>query len=229
MFNNVRQLPLTENGKNAWQNKVAKTINSSNVFAGDNIDIDYGPYGATISVTGVDDTPLLQYMGDFDSGSAYYPNQIVRVRPDIIYHDISGAPLVTGTTDVSGYETFPITPGLYVCVAYMPPALCDETWFDESIVPQFEDKSIPISIVAGTRWNSYNVYWPQYPECPLIYTASVTVNGGYNIVANQCFWNALPVGMRAMTSCTNGITQTMWVPSYVSGSQFLEEYLPYQP
>ncbi len=222
-YNRIRKLPLTENGKNAWQNSVATIINANNIIAGDNIGIEYGPNGATISVDSVDDTPTYQYMGDFDSASAYYPNQIVRVRPDTIYYDINGNPIDLGSTADSGYETFPISPGLYICTAYVPPFHCDETWFNTIIAPLYPDNSTPLTYVQGTRWDSYNIYYPMYPEIPLQYTASVIVGGSYNIVANQSFWNALPIGMREMKSCA----QTIYVMAYVSGSSFQTEYLPY--
>jgi hypothetical protein len=232
--NFIRALPPTDDLKRAWQNKVATGVNGNNAIAGSGISVDNGPYGATISISDDPTSAYLpfQYMGDFDGNAEYFPNQIVRVRPDGVYLDITGNPLDIGSTADSGYETFPISPGLYICVNYVPPGFADETWVQD-LAQYYPSGIIPWTVSTSVRWNSYNVYWPMYPEIPSQYTASVSVTAGsgqVGIVANQNFWNALPVGMRAMNMCLpNGTLATAYVMAYISGSVFQPEYLPYQP
>src|ERR1035441_1285991 len=227
--NTIKALPLTGNKQGAWKNKVANSINSSNVIGGDGIRIEYGPNGAVVSLDVIDESRPVTYVGDFDMNREYFVNQMVRVRPDVQYMEITNTPLTSSTTDVPGIETFPITPGLYICTSYVPPGACDETWFDTVATPLYPN-GVPFSVVQGTRWNTYNVYWPQYPECPSQYTASVVTSEGYNIIANKCFWNAMPVGLRLVQGdCNNGVTSNLWVAGYEVGKQFLPEYLPYQP
>jgi hypothetical protein len=227
--NRINPLPLTENKSSAWRNRVAGSLNAHNLIAGSGIRVDYTPQGAVISLNKVDEHLPIKYVGDYNSDMEYYPNQIVRVRPDKVYLDITGTPLDIGSTADSGYETFPISPGLFICVGYIPPGNCDETWFSNYIVPAYPG-GVPYDVIQSTRWNSYNVYWPQYPEIPTSYTASVTVYSNSQITANNTFWNALPIGMRAMNMCLpNGTLATAYVMAYISGSAFLPEYLPYQP
>ena len=225
----IVQSPLTENKRGAWKNKVADNINSNRPIAGNGISVDYTADGAVISTIIVDENLPMNYVGNYDITREYFPNQIVRVQPNQTYYDITGAPLDMGSTADSGYETFPISPGLFICVNYVPPGYNDETWFDTAITPMYPS-GVPISVVKSTRWNTYNVYWPMYPEIPTSATASVTVgSGNYGVVANQNFWNAMPCGMKAMTSCKDNITSTTYVMACDSDAICLPEYYPYQP
>ena len=232
--NFIRALPPTDDLRRTWQNKVAAGVNGNNAVAGSGISVDNGPYGSTISIAQDPTEAYLpfQYMGDFDSNAEYFPNQIIRVRPDVTYYDIDGVtPLTIGSTADSGYPTFPISPGLYICTNYVPPGFADNVWLQD-LATLYPSNVIPWTVATSVRWNDYNIYWPMFPEIPTQYTASVTVaagGGSVGIVANQNFWNALPCGMRAMKTCKNGAEETTYVMAYVSGSHFQPEYLPYNP
>ena len=228
----INALPLTENKSSAWRNKVAGSLNAQRVIAGPGIRVDYTLQGLVVSLDVVNDSLPIKYTGDFNQKYEYFPNQIVRVRPDQTYYDLDGiTPLQIGSTADGGYETFPITPGLYICTNYVPPFNCEENWLNNVIAPLYPD-GVPFETIQSTRWNDYNIYWPMYPEIPTKYTASIVVTAGNrvtNIKANQNFWNAMPCGMREMKTCANGVNKVTYITSFVSGSVFLPEYLPYNP
>jgi hypothetical protein len=226
--NTVRPLPLTDNKENAWKNRIASSVNSSNIIEGSGISVNYSPYGTTIKMAGVDENFPLMWMGDFDIEAEYFPNMIVRVRPDVNYYDIADGVIPMGSTDTTGYATVPISPGLFICVGYVPAGACDSDWFNYTMAAQYPD-GIPMSIVNGTRFYDYNVYYPVYPEIPSQYTSSV-VYGAYGLVANQTYWQAMPAGMKAVNMCLpDGTLGTTYVIAYTSGSAFLTEYLPHNP
>ena len=229
-LNKIRTLPLTEDRRNAWRNKVSSTINASGIVAGNGIGVEQGPDGVILSLDVINDTLPFRYAGDFDTNQQYFPNQIVRVSPNKTYSQPYGAPLSGsipfGSTAISGSSVTPISIGLFICVNYVPPASCNEAWLASSVSGLYSD-GLPFTVVQSARYYAANVYYPVYPEIPSAYTSSYTIfNGRNNIVANQTFWQALPMGAMTMINC-NGLTE--YVMAFQSGSVFQTGYLPFNP
>ena len=232
MSYNVKQLPITEDKQNAWKNKMAAAVNSSNVMPGAGMHMSYGPHGATLNVDEIEKQPALVYSGDYDFNQSYRPNQIVRVRYDSVYTNQNGAVIPIGNTSVvSTGSITPISIGLFVCVSYVPPSTCNELFLQTYIIPNFPFGKVPIEAIINTRFYNYNVYYPIFPEIPTQYTASVVTTNGYGIVANQTYWHSLPLGVIPTKICVDDAdgtgTKDVFVLGYISGSVFLPQFLPY--
>jgi hypothetical protein len=225
IFNNVRQLPLSENKVRTWQNKVASSLNAHNIIEGDGINIDYTPEGAIVSLDTIDDKHSSVYVGDFDINKEYFYNQIVTVNINSNFINYQNNSISFGVTSTYSGSVCPINPGLYICTAYVPPSYANSTWLNTYIVPQYPaGTSLPFEIVNATRFYEANIYYPIYPIIPTQYTASIMVNGGANaIMANQNYWQPL-VPSVPMQLCINGQQQTFYVNGQLSGS-FDKRYL----
>ena len=164
---------------------------------------------------------------DYDEFAEYYPNDVVRVIPNIDYVDVTtGEVIEIGSTAESGYGYAPLSLGLFVCVQHVPASWANEEYFTSEVVPMFPDV-IPYTFQNGIRWESYNNYYPMYPEIPTKFTQSVDSGYGFTITANQTFWQAMPFGTMPLQICSNGSTKKFFVVGAESGSAFKTEYLPY--
>ena len=177
------------------------------------------------------------WRGNYDTSSAYHPNDVVRVIPDVKYYNEAGMEIPIGNTSTDIGGLIPISLGLFVCTQYVPPAWANDIYFTDKIAPQFlnpdtGDYSIPYHIRKGIRWYSHNVYYPIYPEIPSSYTGSIeaVIDGkdyNFKIDYNQTYWQAMPVGMSSMNVCRNGISETWYIMGHQSGSLFQAGYVPY--
>ncbi len=225
----MRQLPITHRKENAWKNTVASSINSNRIIEGDGISVNYSPYGTNIKLDVIDDNPILVWAGDFDINKEYYPNQVVRVNVNTRYYVSNSADIIPfGSTNDYGYETTPISPGLFVCNAYIPAGACTSDWFFFYVAPQYNN-SVPFEVINGVRWYDLNVYYPIYPPIPTEHTSSVIVTGNNAVVANSNFWTAMPMGSISTNICHNDRMGTFYMVGEESGSSFKTMYLPYQP
>ena len=224
MSTNIRPVAVTTDPITGWAKSIQNQHNANNLVAGSNVIFNRGSNHTNISVDLGPEIEHLVYRGDFDITAEYKVNDVVRVFPTTQYYD-SGSKknLEIDTTATDGYTHCPITPGLYVCVTYVPPSYADTSYLD-SINYQFT--TIPYELQNGIRFYDKNVYYPIYPEIPSQYTSSVDTGYGFQITANNTFWRALSP-MLKMQSCVNNETQTMYIGGIVSGSLFKTSYLPY--
>lgn len=226
---NIRPVPITENQHSSWQNLIQKTIQAQNVVAGSGVDIASRTGDFTkISLTPEVDFNRMVWQGDFDITKEYQINDVVRVVPNVLYiNPETGDDVQIGSTSETGHEEIPMSLGLFVCVAHVPPSWANQDYFDSNVAPAFPDV-VPYNWQQGIRWTDFNVYYPVYPEIPSNFTSSVDV-GGFNIIANNTFWQAMPFGTMVMKACQNGVAKTFYVVGAESGSAFLPDYLPYSP
>jgi hypothetical protein len=168
------------------------------------------------------------WRGNFDEFAEYRVNDIVRVFPNIPYVDVTdGQLLEIGSTSDNGFDYAPLSLGLFVCVQYVPPSFANEQYFYDSIVPVY-DTVIPYEYQTGIRWDTYNYYYPMYPEIPSSFTGSVDSGYGFTIATNQTFWQALSP-MVAVNACATNATKVYYIAAIESGSAFKPIYLPYSP
>ena len=227
---NLRPVTLSENPASSWQNLIQRTIQSQNVIAGN---------GLVRSLSGGDFTQLslaseanvnhMIYRGTYDPNLEYFVNDVVRVLPDKHYIDPKDhAQIPIGSTDIVSSSKCPMSMGLFVCVKHVPPGWATPDYFFSQVLASFPE-TVPYNWIDGTRWTDHNVYYPLYPEIPTQYTSSVHVNGGsggFDITANDTFWNAMPFGTITMKACIDGVTYDFYVLGNKSGSLFQEAYLP---
>lgn len=226
---NLRPVPISDNPHSSWQNLIQKTVQSQNLVAGSGLKVSsaMGEY-TKISLPPDVDFEHLVWRGDFDEFAEYQVNDVVRLSANKKYIDIvTGIDLEIGSTSETGYTSIPISIGLFVCVNHVPPAWANEYYFENDVLTTFPD-TIPYSWQDGIRWDTYNIYYPIYPEIPSQYTSSVDSGYGFTIKANQTFWNAMPFGCMPMKVCQDGIAKTFYVIGEQSGSVYLPEYIPYE-
>lgn len=223
----LRPVSIGTNSVTQWGNTVVKSINQNNIYAGDNnIKIVKTSTGTSISLTPQYNAERLIWKGDFDIDAEYFPNDVVRVNPDNTYFNSGSMQnLQMDSTNITGYDECPITPGLYVCMQYVPPAYSDETLLN-TLLPQYGG-TIPYDIAYTFRLYDYNIYYPIYPEISSSATSSVATSFGFNIIANTNYWQALTPSIK-MNACVAGTNTTMFIGGFLSGSSFASEYLPYQ-
>ena len=93
----------------------------------------------------------LVWRGDFDENAEYYPNDVIRVVPNVNYVDVTdGQLLEIGSTSDDGFDYAPLSLGLFVCVQHVPPSFANEEYFYSTVVANFSD-TIPYTY---TKWNS---------------------------------------------------------------------------
>lgn len=224
---NLRPVPLSENPHSSWQNLIQKTVQSNTPIAGSGLRAQVMGDFTRISVPNDIDFERLVWRGDFDEFAEYFPNDVVRVSPNVDYVDVTtGESLIIGSTSDTGHPYAPLSLGLFVCVQHVPASWANEEYFYGSVVASFPD-TIPYTYQNGIRWDSYNYYYPMYPEIPTNFTSSVDIGYGFPVIANQTFWQAMPFGTMPMRACQNGVAKTFYIVGAESGSMFLPEYLPY--
>ena len=170
-FNTIRSLPITDNKENAWKNNVVAGVNARNVIAGTGINLRYGPNGTILEAIIPEATYPVTYAGDYSFNSEYYPNTLVRVLADVEItnqddEDIPVGEREEGQLPTDTESVIPIATGLFICVAYVPPAAWDETYLNNLIRPQYNGNLPPVTVVNSTRFYDYNVYYPVFPEIP---------------------------------------------------------------
>lgn len=232
-MNNFRSNPLSENPASAWNYRLTRTINAQNVVAGSGVDMLQHSGGTLLSVPDSIHLDRMVYQGTFDIKAEYKPGDVVSVVPTVTYTDYLGRSIPFGSTAQSGSAIIPINVGCFVCVEYVPPAYCSESYLRNTISKMFPN-AIPQRYLEGTRYYEYNVYYPIYPEIPTQYTSSIQINivgsQKYNLIANQVYWRAL-AGTIPMSICLDPVAKTKttaYMCGYLSGSQFRNDlYLPY--
>ncbi len=192
----IRSLPITDNKENAWKNNVVSGINSRGIIAGTGINVQHSPNGVSISVSNREEKYPITYAGDYDFKKEYYPNTIVRVTIDQTFKNQDGNTIPFGIrTDlpfdvIPASSIIPIASGMFICSAYVPPSVCDETYLVNLIQPQYS-RGVPFQIVNSTRFYDFNVYYPVSPEMKNTDMENVISTHGFALVANQNFWRML--------------------------------------
>lgn len=227
---NIRPVTIASDNQSAWQNIVQKTVQSQQVVAGNGLRVSTGdPNFTRLSVPNDFDTVKMVWKGNYDEFAAYNVNDVVRLNPNEKYLDVTtGEPLEIGSTSDEGHDYAPLSLGLFICVAYVPPAYANETFFSDTVAASFPE-TVPYTYQNGIRWESLNNYYPMYPEIPTSFTSSVDTGYGFTVVANQTFWQAMPFGTIPANICQNGYAKTYYIVGAESGSVFRTEYLPYSP
>lgn len=228
---NLRPVPIGENLHSSWQNLIQKTVQAQTPVAGSGLRTQNMGDFTRISMPDDIDFERLVWRGNFDVEAEYFPNDVVRLQPNISYIDVTtGDPLDIGSTADDGFDYAPLSLGLFVCVQHVPPSWANEDYFYSEVVAAFPD-TIPYTWQNGIRWETYNNYYPMYPEIPTSLTSSVDPAGyGFTITANDTFWQAMPLGIIQANICQNdGKTKTFYVVGAESGSAFKTAYLPYTP
>lgn len=227
---NIRPVPITHDPRSSWQNIVQNTVQSQQVIAGNGLRVSSGdPNFTRVSLPNDFDTVKMIWKGDYDEFAAYNVNDVVRVVPNVQYIDVTtGEDLILGSTSEEGHGYAPLSLGLFICVTYVPPSYCNETFFSDTVAVSFPN-TIPYTYQNGIRWESLNNYYPMYPEIPTSLTQSVDTGYGFTVVANNTFWQAMPFGTIPANICQNGYAKTYYIVGAESGSSFKTEYLPYSP
>jgi len=228
---NIRPTAITDDSQSSWRKLVSQTMNSKKLLAGNGLSVTQGSDHTRIAVDDEPDASRWNYRGNYDINSEYKINDVVRVVPNVEYKSVSslnsGSVIPIGAAVDDGLDVCPISLGLFICVQYVPPAFANEEYFDSFIATSFGD-TIPLRYQQGTRWDSLNVYYPVYPEISTNKTASVDSGYGFDVIANNTFWNALPFGTMPTELCVNGKSKTFYMVGAESGSVFNATYLPYQ-
>lgn len=230
MFNTIRPYPLSENPNSSRNNRVGGAVSTTNLVGGPGININYNAFSTTITTDDDVNRTVMIWQGDYDFNAEYIPGDVVRVPYDKSYINQNSASIPVGSTDserTSG--EIPMSIGLFVCVKYVPPGWCTEAYVTSNVLPQFGGY-IPDQYLAS-RFYEYNVYYPIFPEIPATYTSSVSVFTGEDtdIIANDTFWRAMPIGMQQSKVCQNGTEKIFYIMGVESGSKFDPTNLPYSP
>jgi len=195
----IRSLPITNYKENAWKNTVVSGINARSVIAGNGINVRYGPHGTILDAVIPESIYPVTYAGDYSFNSEYYPNTLVRVIETeelFLNQDYEEIPFGEREDDQLPFDVLPsetiipMATGLFICVAYVPPAAWDETL----IRPQYNGGVVPFSVVNSTRFYDFNVYYPVSPEIPEDDQESVISANGFAVVSNQTYWRFLGGG-----------------------------------
>lgn len=170
----IRQYPL-DGGFNTHISKMGNAINANNISAGKGFKTTQTDHGTHFDLITKPNADAISYRGIYDFNSEYYPNEEVVILPNTVILDQNGS-------------VIPIAAGTYLCVNYVPASANTSTAYLD-IVSNYQGGNGSSDQANGYRWYNYNKY---YPVATNPASVSVVVDSGYNIVANQTFWQ--PIG-----------------------------------
>lgn len=173
----------------SWPSNIGNNINSHKPVAGSGMQLKRTPSGTIISALDNLDPTALNYTGPYSFSSSYQPNDVAFVDPNVIYYDQTGSAIpFAGST---GSATNAMSPGLFVCVNFVPAMGYDDNMLLTYVAPAYAASGQQITSTVADTFRHYdlNTYWPIYPV-PTI-PESYTTESSWTTIQNRIYWQPL--------------------------------------